>query len=161
MLADPVAVGDFYRYGSVLSRRVARVDRVIGYVHSPQHMFAAVGTGTLDGVAAQYNIAEPWPALYIDEVHDAGLEFVGMSPLRRGRLPRASMSATMALCWAAAHPRVATLVVTLSTSAHVRTAFAAVADPLPERAARNVARRWAARASPKDTPQDVARWSRR
>lgn len=136
LLASGDAVREFVTVGSMLARNTRRVDSVVAYCHSPRHLLAAITAGGIDGIAVQYNLAEPWPALYLDRLRRAGLDFLGMSPLRQGLLvPDRDRHATQqaaprALRWALADPRVTATVITMSKIDHVHAAVAAAEDPL-------------------------------
>lgn len=157
-LGDDTAVRDFFVAGSVLARRTGRVESVVAYSHSPRHLLAAAAADGIDGLAAQYNLAEPWPALYLPRLHQAGLTFLGMSPLRRGILAqgRPAEAGQEALRWALADPRVAAAVVTLSTTDHVRAALTAASDPLPPGTPRETAWNWLRRLGVDQNPQEGA-----
>jgi hypothetical protein len=105
-LADSLAVGGFFGLAATEALRSGRVDRVIAYCHSPAHLAAAVQAVGVGGVAAQYNVAEPWPALFLDHLEHRGLPFVGVSPLGRGRLAGLSMRDLRGGGWVAAGPSV-------------------------------------------------------
>ncbi|MPZ81907.1 MAG: hypothetical protein GEV28_16540 [Actinophytocola sp.] len=160
MLMDSQAVAAFYTAVAREALRYGRVDRVIAYCHSPAHLTAALQAKGLSGVAAQYNVAEPWPALFLDRIEGRGLPFVGMSPLRRGALVRPSghdesnsARSLPAVRWAAADPRVATIVTTMSSPTHVSQVISALRDPLPLASVRHLATAWLAAASPRPLPE--------
>lgn len=149
---DEHAVDDFYSATARTARASGAVDSVIAYCHSPAHMAVALAGGAVDGVAAQYNLTEPWPALFLDQIDDHKMTFVGMSPLRRGSLAKAVVSRTTssrrslaAVRWAAADPRVETLVITLSSVLHLHQTIKALHTPLPASSVNEVAARWLGR----------------
>ncbi|MGH3901860.1 MAG: hypothetical protein ACRDTA_27110 [Pseudonocardiaceae bacterium] len=162
LLAAADAVREFVTIGSVLARNTGRVDSVVAYSHSPRHLLAATVVDGIDGIAAQYNIAEPWPALYLNRLRQAGLDFLGMSPLRRGLLvtdrdlDAAQQAAPAALQWALGDPRVTATVITMSTTDHVKAALAAASSPLSAESPQATAQQWFRRLDGGRNPQEGA-----
>lgn len=148
MLTDDGAVRDFYSRAAEMAQHTDYVGDVIAYCHSPAHMAAALAADGLAGVAGQYNLVEPWPALYLDAVADRGLAFIGMAPLHRGALatvpgPETDQGQPLwPVRWALADPRVSAVVVTMSTPQHVRQVMRAAGWPAPSISVQKVAASW-------------------
>lgn len=148
LLADATAVQDWYAQLVDSVRKAGRADCTIAYCHSPAHLATLASVSGIGGISAQFNLAEPWPALYFEGMSAMNHNFVGMAPLRRGRLvdaivPGADPSRPFdAVRWAVADPRVSTVVVTMSTVTHVHQIIQAVSEPLPAASVREVARTW-------------------
>ena len=120
----------------------------IAFCHSQAHLVACLSIGEIAGYAAQYNLIEAWPGLFIDDVAAHGREFLAMAPLARGRLaglPRDGWHAPpTALRWVLGHPGVGGAVLTISTRAHLDEAIEAARDPLPESVVRRQLALWKA-----------------
>jgi hypothetical protein len=119
---DPGAVGAFYHDGASIVLSTGLVDRVLAYCTVPPHLAAALECHLVSGVAAQYNLGEPWASDYLGAIDQAGRIFVGMSPLGRGTLVSASARDTNArlapLRWALLDSRVSAVAITMSTVQH-------------------------------------------
>jgi aryl-alcohol dehydrogenase-like predicted oxidoreductase len=124
-LVDPERVAAFYRKaaGEVLATGV--VAEAYAYCHSAPHMSAALTVAELNGLAAQFSPAEPWPRAFFPQLKSRGLPFFGMAPLWRGRLTAMSgPPATAALGWVLSHPEVTRAVLTMSSADHWKSVIA-------------------------------------
>ncbi|ONI87335.1 hypothetical protein ALI22I_23215 [Saccharothrix sp. ALI-22-I] len=144
LLVNSQAVMEFYANAAEVVRGSGRVSQVIAYCHSPAHLAAASLAEDVHGVAAQYNVAEPWPALFLDDIERRGLQFVGMSPLRRGTLaahPSGAADLTP-LRWVVTEPRISSVVITMSSPRHLRQVIKAVRSPLEAPSVHELASAW-------------------
>lgn len=134
-LVDSTAVRDFYAGAADSALASRRVDEVVAYVHSPAHLLYALGCERVTGIAAQYNMIEAWPALYLDRIATSRRSFIGMAPLRRAALAPSPAVRRHSLLWALSHPAVSYVVITMSSVAHLTEILADIAsatdDPLP------------------------------
>jgi aryl-alcohol dehydrogenase-like predicted oxidoreductase len=148
LLAEVTAVRDWYERAVDIVRRVGRAGYLIAYGHSPAHLATLSSVSGIAGMSAQFNLAEPWPALYFECMSATNYNFVGMAPLRRGQLvdaivPGANPQQPLdAVRWAVADPRVSAVVVTMSTPRHVQQVMEAVSEPLPATSVQNIAQAW-------------------
>lgn len=152
-LTEPRAVTDFYTTAAEATVESGLVSQAIAYCHSPAHLVAALNARGVHGIAAQYNVAEPWPALFLDSIERLGLKFVGMSPLRRGALAQGTQPASVAVRWAVADPRVSAIVVTMSSPPHVHHLIEALQKPLSAETVHEVTHAWLEAASSHPSPE--------
>jgi diketogulonate reductase-like aldo/keto reductase len=135
LLVDSGAVTDFYERVAELSLDTGVVETTIGYCHSPAHLTACLQAAKMTGCAAQCNLVEAWPALYLDQIQAAGRSFLAMAPLRRGllldELAVTARDRLRALRWILAHPGISCTVITISSLSHLSGIFKAMEMPLP------------------------------
>lgn len=135
LLVDESAVADFYSEAAAIIMESGLAEQTWAYCHSPAHLLTAASCSSISGLAAQYNLAEPWAGLYLDTLDRP---FLGMAPLRRGEL------GLDGLAWALAHPAVTAVVVTMSTTTHLTEVItsAAAASSLDPARVRRTAQAW-------------------
>lgn len=150
LLADHVLVADVYEQAArhAIGTKLAR--RAMAYCHSPAHLLACLPLDGLAGYAAQHNLIEAWPGLFLDQIAATGREFLAMAPLARGRLTtdsseRISVSPPHPLPplrWVLGHPAVTAAVITISSVQHLNEAIAATHAPEEEETVRRDLDRW-------------------
>jgi hypothetical protein len=140
LLADRTLLRGAYRRAARRAVATGMAQRPVAFCHSAAHLQACLPLDEIAGYAAQYNLIEAWPGLFLDDVAAQGREFLAMAPLARGRLaglPRASGHPPLtALRWVLGHPGVSGAVLTISTLAHLDEAIEAARNPLAESAVR-------------------------
>jgi hypothetical protein len=141
LLADATLVQKVYQRAARRALDTGLALRATAFCHSPGHLLACLPIAEMSGYAAQYNLIEAWPGLFLDDGAAQGKEFLAMAPLARGRLadlPREDADPPLpALRWVLGHPGVSGAVLTLSSQAHLDEAIEAGRTPLDE----NIVRR--------------------
>jgi aryl-alcohol dehydrogenase-like predicted oxidoreductase len=146
LLADGARVSDVYARAARRAVAAGLAQRSAAYCHSPAHLAACLQVDELTGYAAQYNLVEAWPGLFLDAVTAQRREFLAMAPLARGRLAgwtgEPAGPPLPALRWVLGHPGVTSAVLTMSTLAHLDEAAAAAQRPLAEAIVRSQLSLW-------------------
>jgi aryl-alcohol dehydrogenase-like predicted oxidoreductase len=146
LLADAGLVRQVYQRAARRAVAAGLARQALAFCHSPAHLLACLPADGIAGYAAQYNMIEAWPGLFLDDITARGREFLAMAPLARGRLaacPREEADAPLAaLRWVLGHPGVTGTVLTISSLAHLGEAIQAVLDPLAESTVRGQLDRW-------------------
>jgi aryl-alcohol dehydrogenase-like predicted oxidoreductase len=146
LLADGTLVREVYKRAARRATRSGLARRSVAFCHSPAHMLACLPIDEMAGYAAQYNLIEAWPGLFLDDITAQGREFLAMAPLARGRLaglPHENAHSPLpALRWVLGHPGVSGAVLTISTMAHLDEAIEAARDPVAESAVRRQLDLW-------------------
>jgi len=146
LLADGTLVREVYKRAARRAAGTGLARRSIAFCHSPAHLLACLPIETMAGYAAQYNLIEAWPGLFLDDVTARGQEFLAMAPLARGRLaslPREAADPPLpALQWVLGHPGVTAAVLTLSSVAHLDEAAEAARNPTDESTVRRQLDLW-------------------
>lgn len=150
--ADLAQLVDGNRLREVYSRAARRAvalglaRRSMAYCHSAAQLLACMRIEELAGYAAQYNLIEAWPGLFLDHVAAQERDFLAMAPLGRGRLaasPHNPGSPPLpALRWVLGHGGVTAAVLTLSSQRHLEEALQAAGEPLPEAVVRRELDLW-------------------
>lgn len=146
LLADAGVVRQVYQRAARRAVGTGLARRSAAFCHSPAHLLACLPLEEMAGYAAQYNLIEAWPGLFLDDIAARGREFLAMAPLARGRLadlPRESGRPPLpALRWVLGHPGVSGAALTISTRAHLDEAIEAARDPLAESGVRRQLDLW-------------------
>lgn len=146
LLADTALVQTVYQRAARRALATGLARQASAFCHSPAHLLACLSIEEMSGYAAQYNLIEAWPGLFLDDVVARGQEFLAMAPLARGRLvglPRGDSDPPLpALRWVLGHPGVSGVVLTLSSQAHLDEAMLAAQTPLDENIVRRQLDRW-------------------
>lgn len=118
----------------------------VAFCHSPAHLLACLQVPEMAGYAAQYNLIEAWPGLFLDHIAAQGRNFYAMAPLHRGRLISSSNQAPgpplYPLRWALGHSGVSAAVLTVSSLPHLDEAAQASQMPVPEAVVRSELEKW-------------------
>jgi len=148
LLADGGRIQAAYARAARRATANGLAQRAAAFCHSPAHLAACQPLEELSGYAAQYNLIEAWPGLFLDEIAARRREFLVMAPLARGRLaglPREAGGPPLpALRWVLGHPGVSSAVLTMSTLAHLYEAIEAAQEPLAEAIVRSQLGLWRA-----------------
>lgn len=118
----------------------------VAFCHSPAHLLACLRISEVAGYAAQYNLIEAWPGLFLDHIAAQGRDFYAMAPLGRGRLvgqahPTAGPP-LYPLRWALGHSGVSAAILTVSSLPHLEDAVRASQMPVPEAMVRAELEQW-------------------
>ena len=150
LLADTGLVRQVYEQAAAQSVETSLARRVVAYCHSPAHLLACLPIDGLAGYAAQYNLIEAWPGLFLDRIAAQDRGFLAMAPLARGRLATHHSERIVvtpqhplpALRWVLGHGAVTAVVLTISSRAHLDEAIEAAHAPFEEETVRLDLDRW-------------------
>jgi aryl-alcohol dehydrogenase-like predicted oxidoreductase len=151
-LVDYAKVTSFYQFVAEQILKTGEASEVLAFCPSRAYLESSLRADLITGSAAQFNLVEAWPALYLDRMAEAGRTFTAMAPLRRGLLVDGtadnSLNRLQPLRWALGHPGVSLVTVTMSSPGHVAEILQAAEKPLHVSTVHVHTRSWEAAAAP-------------